>query len=266
MELRKPLVRLAGVTREYAERNGPPIVALDGVDLEVPAGEFLGIIGPSGQGKSTLLNIMAGIDFPSRGRVFFRGTELPQEENERIREYRARHVSLVFQELNLVSHLNALQNAALPLVCRGEDNSTSIAHARAHLESLGLARELTRKPAKLSGGQKQRVAIARALTSDAELVLADEPTGSLDPKTSVDVMDAFAGLIRAGGRTVVLVTHNEGLAERYCTRIVECTTAGLREVRRVRTEAPERAVAAGRGKKSPRNPRNPRNPRDKVGS
>ena len=226
----RALARLERVTREYSNPSGPPVVALKDVDLEIFEGEILGIIGPSGQGKSTLLNLLGGIDFPTRGRVSFRGRALAREEGEPIRAHRSQHVSFVFQDLNLVSHLDARENAALPLICRGATRAEALARARGHLEALGLAGELRRRPAQLSGGQQQRVAIARAFTSEANLILADEPTGSLDPTTADEVMSAFARLSRAEGRTVVLVSHNTSLAKRYCTRIVRCTTNGLQEV------------------------------------
>ena len=224
------LVRLRAVTREYPTPDGGKVVALRPVDLEVARGEILGILGPSGLGKSTLLNMLAGIDFPTRGEVRYDGEPLPTGEDEVIRRHRAERISLVFQDLNLVTHLSAEDNAALPLVCRGTSRKEARAVAREHLGRLGMSGMERRLPSQLSGGQKQRVAIARAFTSGAPLILADEPTGSLDPETATEVMDAFAESSRVTGSTVVLVTHDPALARRYCTRIVRLSRAGLEEV------------------------------------
>jgi len=232
-EIRPPsdvLVRLRGVAREYPSPEGKPIIALRDVDLDVRRGEALGIIGPSGLGKSTLLNILAGIDFPTRGEVRYAGVKLPSSEADELRRHRAERVSIVFQDLNLISHLSALENAALPLLCRGVKRAEALAQARSNLERLGLGELLRRLPSQLSGGQKQRVAIARAFTSRAPLILADEPTGSLDPETAREVMDAFAELAREHGTTWVVVTHDPRLARRYCDRVLACTALGLEPV------------------------------------
>jgi len=226
------LLELSGVTREYEDDDGRTIVGLAPCDLAVRRGELLGVIGPSGLGKSTLLNVLGGIDAPTRGEVRYEGRALPRGDGEEIRRYRAEQVAFVFQDLNLVTHLSAEDNAALPLVCQGVDRAAARARAREHLERLGVGELARRRPARLSGGQKQRVAIARAFTSRAPLILADEPTGSLDPHTSLDVMDAFVELARREGRTVVLVTHATALARRYCDRIVRCTASGLAPVAR----------------------------------
>jgi ABC-type lipoprotein export system ATPase subunit len=225
-----PLVELRGVSRVYRDAAGCEVRALDDVDLLVHQGEILGVIGPSGQGKSTLLNIIGGLDAPTHGEVRYRGVRLPREEGEVLQRHRATEVAFVFQDLNLVTHLSAGENAALPLVTRSVPRREALARASENLERLGLGELTHRRPSQLSGGQQQRVAIARAFTSPAGLILADEPTGSLDPETAAEVMDAFATLARAQGRTIVLVTHNTELAERICTRILRCTSDGLRPV------------------------------------
>lgn len=225
-----PLVELRAVSRLYRDPTGAEVRALDRVDMTVHQGEMLGIIGPSGQGKSTLLNLVGGLDAPTRGEVRYRGVRLPREEGEELQRHRASEVAFVFQDLNLVTHLSAAENAALPLVARGVARRQALASARENLERLGIGELENRRPSQMSGGQQQRVAIARAFTSPAGLILADEPTGSLDPETAVEVMDAFATLAQAQGRTVVLVTHNTDLARRYCTRVLRCTSDGLRPV------------------------------------
>lgn len=251
----RALLDIQDVTREYRDADGATVKAVNRASLRVEEGDMIGIIGPSGQGKSTLLNVAGGLDVPTRGQVHFAGRRLPSEEGEELRRFRAEEVSFVFQDLNLVTHLTALENAALPLLCRGSKRAEALAEARANLERVGIAELAHRRPSQLSGGQKQRVAIARAFTSPARLILADEPTGSLDPKTARDVMDAFHELSRAQGRTVVLVTHNTSLARRYCTRILRCTSDGLLELKRG-AELDEDEAAAGsaeplRGEGSP---------------
>jgi len=222
-----PLVALHRASRRYVDGSGAAVDALKDVDLAVAEGELLGVIGPSGQGKSTLLNLLGGIDFPTAGEVRYRGRPLPGEESEAIRAHRARAVSFVFQELNLITHLTALDNAALPRLARGEPRERARAAAQRELDGLGIGALGHRRPAELSGGQRQRVAIARALCSEAPLILADEPTGSLDPVTARQVMEAFVERSRSAGRTVVLVTHNTELAWTYCDRVLACTSAGL---------------------------------------
>lgn len=224
------LIRLKGVARDYSTPDGGTITALHEVDLEIKRGETLGIIGPSGLGKSTLLNILAGIDFPTRGRVWFDGSDLPAQECSAMRRHRAQAISLIFQDLNLVTHLRAEDNAALPLICRGTKRAIALDRARGHLRSLGLEGLERRLPNQLSGGQKQRVAIARAFASGAPLILADEPTGSLDPVTAREVMDAFSELSHKEKSTVVLVTHDPELARIYCDRVVRLGIDGLHEI------------------------------------
>lgn len=227
-----PLVQIEGVAREYVDQAGERVLAVQNADMRVEEGELVAIIGPSGQGKSTLMNLIGGLDQPTRGEVRYRGEPLPSAEGEGLRRHRAEHVAFVFQELNLVTHLAAEENAAMPLLARGVRRKDALARARHNLEKLGLGTLVHRRPGQLSGGQKQRVAIARAFTSDAPLILADEPTGSLDPKTASEVMDGFFELSREQGKTVVLVTHNTSLARRYCDRILRCTSEGLVELER----------------------------------
>lgn len=223
------LVQLHGVERTYEDADGRTVVAARNANLSVHEGEMVALIGPSGLGKSTLLNILGGIDFPTRGTLVHRGAKLPQEECAEVRRYRAEEVCFVFQDLNLVTHLTAVENAALPLLCRGSAREEALAEASKRLAELGLQGLEQRRAHQLSGGQRQRVAIARAFTSRAPLLLADEPTGSLDPETAGAVIEAFARRAREEGRTVVLVTHNPDLARTWCDRIVEVTPHGLVE-------------------------------------
>ncbi len=235
-----PLFALRAVSKSYREPSGREVPVLHGVNLDFLAG-VTGILGPSGQGKSTLLHLLGGLDVPDEGIIFYRGEALPEAEGPALRAYRGRRVSFVFQDLNLVTHLTAEENAALPLLCRGVGRGEALAQARQNLERVGLGELAGRLPAQLSGGEKQRVAIARAFTADADVTLADEPTGSLDAATGAAVMRAFRDLARLHNRPVILVTHDEALAQRFCDRLVRCTPHGFVEAA-VRRPAPEEDV------------------------
>jgi putative ABC transport system ATP-binding protein len=235
-----PLFALRAVSKSYREPSGREVPVLRCVNLDFSEG-LTGILGPSGQGKSTLLHLLGGLDVPDAGVIFYRGEALPEAEGPALRAYRGRNVSFVFQDLNLVTHLTAEENAALPLLCRGVGRREALARARQNLELVGLGELARRLPAQLSGGEKQRVAIARAFTADADVTLADEPTGSLDAATGAAVMRAFRDLARLHNRPVVLVTHDEALAARFCDRLVRCTPCGFAETA-VRRPAPDEDV------------------------
>jgi lipoprotein-releasing system ATP-binding protein len=234
-----PLFTAEEVVKCYRDASGAEVVALRlaGRPLEIRDGVTV-LLGPSGVGKSTLLSLLGGLDVPSHGVLSYRGEALPGAESAGMQAHRAHHVALVFQSLNLITHLSALDNAALPLVVRGVSRVKALARARRNLKRVGIGEELLdRLPAQLSGGQQQRVAVARAFTADAEVILADEPTGSLDPETAAAVMKVFARQARRTGRPVVLVTHNTGLARKYADRIVRLTAHGYEEVRSPRVAA-----------------------------
>jgi ABC-type lipoprotein export system ATPase subunit len=222
------LFRIAEVEKVYRDSSGEPVrgFLLSGQELEIAAG-VTALLGQSGVGKSTLLGLLGGLDVPSSGEILFRETPLPPVESAQLRLHRSAHVSVVFQSLNLVTHLSALENAALPLLIRRVPYKEAIARARARLEEVGLkADQMDRLPAHLSGGQQQRVAVARAFTAESQVILADEPTGSLDPQTAQGVMQVFRDLVDRTGRPVILVTHNEELARQYADRIVRLTPDG----------------------------------------
>jgi ABC-type lipoprotein export system ATPase subunit len=223
------LFSLRGVCKAYREPSGKAVVVLDGVNLDFHPG-VTGLLGPSGQGKSTLLNLLGGLDVPDRGVVRFRGWPLPGVENAVLRGHRAKRISFMFQDCNLISHLTVEENAALPLLCRGVRRHDALELARRNLRLVGLHEVLRRRPAQLSGGQRQRVAVARAFTSEADVILADEPTGALDPGTAEPVMQLFSRLARLSGRPVILVTHNEDLALRYCDHLLRWTDKGIEDV------------------------------------
>jgi len=227
-----------GVTREYAAPNGLSVRALDGVTLEVPSGTSLAITGPSGCGKSTLLGLIAGLEAPSAGRVWVGGTEvgvLPDAGRAKMRRER---LGLVFQADNLLPFLTALENLALQVTLSGSGD-----HQRAAglLAELGLSGHANKLPDQLSGGQRQRVAIAGALIKEPQVILADEPTGSLDERSSAGVIELLIGAQRRGGATLVVVTHDPRVAGRM-DRVVS-----LRDGRLARVVD---AIDGGRGEPS----------------
>jgi putative ABC transport system ATP-binding protein len=174
------------------------------------------ILGPSGRGKTTLLSLLGGLDLDYEGTIAYEGEPLPRSEGPKLRRYRSETVALVLQERNLVSHLTSAENAALPLLLRSARRADALARAEVHLRQLGLGDVLERRAHELSGGQRQRVALARAFTADAPVILADEPTASLDRQSAQTVLRGLRRLVDEEGRSVVLVTHDEGLARRWC--------------------------------------------------
>jgi putative ABC transport system ATP-binding protein len=193
--------------------------ALQGVSLDVEAGESVAIIGASGSGKSTLLNVLGCLDRPTRGSYRLGGEEVARLDRNRLAEIRNRALGFVFQSFNLLPRTTALENVELPLLYAGVGARERRRRAAAALERVGLGDRLDRHPSQLSGGQQQRVAIARALVGQPRVVLADEPTGNLDSRTSVEIMDLFDGLV-AAGITVILVTHEQDIAAR-AARVIE---------------------------------------------
>ena len=223
------LVELKGVARTYTQGERS-IEVLRAVDLKVERGERLAIVGQSGSGKTTLLSCLAGLDLPTSGEVWWGETCVSKlTENEAAR-LRSRRLGMVFQQFHLMPGLSALENVSLPLEIAGVAFSEALARARAALDLVGLGARVEHRPAQLSGGEKQRVAIARALVSEPELLVADEPSGSLDPETGAQVMDQLFEVVRARGLTLVLVTHNQELAAR-CARELRMEKGRLVSVR-----------------------------------
>jgi putative ABC transport system ATP-binding protein len=197
------------------------VKALRGVNLEVPRGEFLAVTGPSGSGKSTFMHIVGCLDKPTSGQYFLDGQDVSQMTKNDLAAVRNRKIGFVFQGFNLLSRTSALDNVELPLLYGGSTMKTAERHRRAKemLAAVGLGDRVTHHPNQLSGGQQQRVAIARALINNPSILLADEPTGNLDTRTSIEVMGLFQRLNIERGITVVLITHEHDIAE-YGTRIV----------------------------------------------
>ncbi|MCE4222504.1 ABC transporter ATP-binding protein [Methylobacterium sp. C25] len=207
--------------------RGPSRVhVLRGISLEVNRGEAVGLVGPSGSGKSTLLMVMAGLERPDSGRITVAGTDLGGLDEDALARFRGRNIGIVFQAFHLVPTMTALENVALPLELA--DAPDAQARAAAELEAVGLGHRLNHYPAQLSGGEQQRVAVARALAPNPAILVADEPTGNLDEATGRGIVDLLFGLKRERGATLVLVTHDPGLAER-CDRTVRLRAGRVEE-------------------------------------
>ncbi len=212
-----PLIKLHGVERTYT-MGGTEVRALAGVDLEIARGAYVAIMGSSGSGKSTLMNILGCLDTPTGGRYELGGTAVQELDDDQLAEIRNREIGFVFQSFNLLPRADAVANVALPLLYAGVDRSERVRLAEEALRRVGLEDRFGHQPNELSGGQCQRLAIARALVNRPSLVLADEPTGNLDSKTSKEIMFLFDGLSRSG-TTVILVTHEDEVAEHAQRRI-----------------------------------------------
>ncbi len=194
------------------------VKALRSVDIDIKTNEYVAIMGPSGSGKSTLMNLVGALDTPTSGEYILNGTDVSQMDDDRLAEIRNQEIGFIFQTFNLLPRYTALENVMLPLVYAGVPKSERAKKASTTLAEVGLADRMDHKPNELSGGQRQRVAVARALVNDPSIILADEPTGNLDSKTSVDIMKLF-GHIHERGNTIILVTHEESIA-RYAHRII----------------------------------------------
>lgn len=194
------------------------VEALKDVTLEIGKNEYVALMGPSGSGKSTLMNLVGCLDSPTSGEYWLNGTEVSTMDDGELAEVRNRQIGFVFQTFNLLPRLSALENVALPLVYAGYSRDERLEKARKTLEAVGLGDRVMHRPNELSGGQRQRVAVARALVNDPAIILADEPTGNLDTKTSYEIMGLFEEIHQAGN-TIILVTHEQDIAQ-HAHRIV----------------------------------------------
>ena len=186
--------------------------ALDHVNLEIGQGEFVAIIGQSGSGKSTFMNMLGCLDIPTSGKYYLNGTDVSTMTDSQLSTIRNKEIGFIFQGFNLIANLTAIENVELPLIYRGIDKKTRRNLAKEALEMVGLGQRMDHKPAEMSGGQQQRVAIARAIAAKPPLILADEPTGNLDTASSKEILDILKDL-HEGGRTVILITHDNGIAQ-----------------------------------------------------
>ena len=213
----KEVIRLRDIGKSYY-LGKQELPVLKGIDLLINENEYVALMGPSGSGKSTLMNILGCLDSPSYGTYVLNGKDVSHMQEDQLADVRNVEIGFVFQQFNLMPRLTAWENVAQPLIYSGLKKSVREERARAMLEKVGLSDRAHHKPNELSGGQSQRVAIARALINNPSLLLADEPTGNLDTKTSMEIMELF-GDIQKQGNTVVLVTHEEDIA-RYTRRVI----------------------------------------------
>jgi putative ABC transport system ATP-binding protein len=213
-----PLIELRDITRVYGMGEAE-VRALDGVSLTINTGEFVAIMGPSGSGKSTAMNVLGCLDSPTTGHYLFNGIEVAGLNHDQRALLRRHYLGFIFQGYNLLPRTTALQNVELPLIYKGLGRPERVARALAALEKVGLAHRAHHDPSELSGGQQQRVAIARALAGEPKVILADEPTGNLDTKLSVEIMELMQNLNRDEGQTIVMVTHENDMAA-YADRLI----------------------------------------------
>ena len=195
------------------------ITALDGINLSIERGEFVAILGTSGCGKSTLLNMLSGLERPTKGDIIINGVRINKVNEKNMSRFRSKEMGFIFQQYNLIPSLTALENVMLPLTIQGVDKKVRIQRSKAILEKLGLGKRLNNKPGQMSGGQQQRVSIARSLVSNPKIIFADEPTGNLDSKTTVEILEFLQEIVREEKRTLIMVSHDAEVAM-YAGRIV----------------------------------------------
>jgi len=211
------VINIKGITRDF-KLGQETVKVLKGIDLEIEKGEYVAFMGPSGSGKSTLMNLLGCLDTPTSGSYILNGKDASQMSDDELAEIRNKEIGFVFQTFNLLPRTTALDNVALPMIYAGKSKTERNKRAAEVLTNVGLADRMDHKPNQLSGGQRQRVAVGRALVNNPSIILADEPTGNLDSKTSVEIMNLFDE-IHASGNTVILVTHEEEIAE-HAHRII----------------------------------------------
>lgn len=212
-----PLIKIKDLKRDF-QLGSETIYVLKGIDLQINKGEYVALMGPSGSGKSTLMNLLGCLDTPTSGTYILNGKDVSQMHDDDLAEIRNKEIGFVFQTFNLLPRTTALDNVALPMIYAGYSKTERSERASEVLTQVNLADRMDHQPNQLSGGQRQRVAIARALVNKPSIILADEPTGNLDSKTSVEIMNLFND-IHKNGNTVILVTHEEDIAQ-YAHRII----------------------------------------------
>jgi len=214
---REAVIRVRDLYKIY-RMGDTKVYALNGVDFEIYRGEFCAITGPSGSGKSTLLNMLAGLEHPSKGEIVIAGKHIEKLNERQLVTFRRERVGFIFQSYNLISTMNAVENVALPLSFRGMGKAERVKRAKQYLKLVGLEKFATHMPNQMSGGQQQRVGIARALAVNPQIIFADEPTGNLDSKTTMEVLKLMQAIVREKNQTLVMVTHDNNLAT-YADRI-----------------------------------------------
>ncbi len=218
MEKKKPIISLHNVVKIYKSKT-VRFKALNGISLNVYPNEFVAIVGTSGSGKSTMLNLIAGLEKPTAGKIFVRGRPIHKMSEDELVDFRLKHVGFIFQNFNLLDSLTTLENAAFPLTLRGMREKERVKAAKKTLNDLGLQEHLLHYPNELSGGQQQRVSIARAVITHPQIIFADEPTGNLDSSTAEQIIDILKNIVHQEGSTLLMVTHDIEKAK-YADRIV----------------------------------------------
>ncbi len=213
-----PIIKIQNLRKVYRV-GSERVVALDNIDLEIMPGEICCILGTSGSGKSTLLNMLAGLERPTRGSVNILGTDIARASEKQLAKFRREKIGFIFQSYNLLGSLNALENVALPLTFRKVPKRKREAAAKKMLKAVGLGKHIRHRPNQMSGGQQQRVGIARAYVTNPPVVFADEPTGNLDSKTTIEVMEMITAIAREHNQTLIIVTHDREIAD-YADRIL----------------------------------------------
>lgn len=211
------VIKVKGLYKIY-KVGDTKVRALNGVDFEIPKGEFCAIVGASGSGKSTLLNMLAGLEKPTKGSIVIAGEHMERKSENELVAFRRKHIGFIFQSFNLLPTMNAVENVALPLTFQGMNKEKREKLAEDAIRLVGLQKYRKHKPTQMSGGQQQRVGVARALVVNPEIIFADEPTGNLDSRTSEEVMNLMKKVVREQNQTLIMVTHDNHLAE-YADRI-----------------------------------------------
>ena len=216
------LVKLKDVYKIYSESLESEVRALDGVSLEIERGEFVAVVGQSGSGKSTMMNVLGCLDIPTHGEYYLDGTDVRELSDKELSHIRNKQIGFIFQQYNLIQNLNVLENVELPLIYQGINADDRREMALEALERVGLSSRIKHRPSEMSGGQQQRVAIARAISTHPPIIMADEPTGALDSHTGKEVL-GFLQQLNKEGSTVILITHDNGIAAtaRRCVRLAD---------------------------------------------
>lgn len=217
--VKSPFIQIKHIRKVYRMGN-EKVVALNDVSLDIKRGEFVCFLGKSGSGKSTFLNMVAGLEKPTKGEIIIGGIHIEKLDEEQVTLFRQKNIGFIFQAYQLIPSLNAIENVALPLVFRGMSAKQSQKIAKKYLDDVGLKGYYNRKPSQMSGGQQQRVGIARALVGNSKIIFADEPTGNLDSNTTLDVMNIIVDIAKKNNQTIILVTHDNMIAD-YADTIVE---------------------------------------------
>ncbi len=222
------IIEAKGIIKKY--KVGQEIItALNGIDLTIEKGEFLAILGTSGSGKSTLLNMLSGLERPTKGDIVINGVRINKVNEKNMSKFRAKEMGFIFQQYNLIPSLTALENVMLPLTIQGYSKKTRVKLAKEILIKLGLSHRLHNRPTQMSGGQQQRVSIARSLVGNPKIIFADEPTGNLDSKTTIEILEFMQQIVREGSKTLIMVSHDLEVAQ-YADRIVHMRDGQIKEI------------------------------------